>query len=492
MDINSSYGLFIEGGFRDSRSGDTFPVHAPAGGDRLADVAAAGADDVDAAVTVGSAAWRRWWKRPTVERSDLLHAVADRIDEHRDRLARIESRDTGRVIAETRFDIDAIADLFRYFAGVVRSDEETIKRHDPQQMSIIVREPYGVVGAIVPWNYPFLIAGWKIAPALAAGNAIVLKPATLTPLSILAFAEITADIIPSGLLSVVPGSGGTCGEAILSHPGIGKLSFTGSTEIGRRVAARAAERVVPATLELGGKSANIVFPDADYDRALEASAMAIMMSQGQVCSAGSRLLLHDEIHDRFVTDLAELCRGISIGDPLDEDSRMGPMVSVEQRASVLEYIADGREAGATVAVGGNSLTGGPDGIYDTGPYIEPTVLTDVTPHMRVAQEEIFGPVLVVQRFRDAEEAIQIANDSVYGLAGAVWTRDISTAFEVAQEVRTGTIWINDYHPVPSGSPFGGFGQSGYGREVHKASIENYSQYKTIYLNTDRAPYGWYR
>jgi acyl-CoA reductase-like NAD-dependent aldehyde dehydrogenase len=492
MDVKSTYGLYINGSSRSARSGNTFSVSTPAGGTHLAEIAAAGTEDVDDAVTAGGVAWPEWWRRPATERAGTLTAVAERIDEHRERLARIESLDTGRVIAETRFDIDAIADLFRYFAGVLRSDEESVKRHDPTQMSIIVREPYGVVGAIVPWNYPFLIAGWKIAPALAAGNAIVLKPASLTPLSILTFAEITADIIPPGLLAVVPGSGGTCGEAILAHPKIAKLSFTGSTAVGRRVAARAAERVVPATLELGGKSANIVFPDADYDRALEASAMAIMMSQGQVCSAGSRLLLHEEIHDRFVGDLVELCRSIRIGDPLDEASRMGPMVSTEQRASVLDFIESGRGAGATVATGGNVLTGGPDGIYDRGPYLQPTILTDVTPEMRVVQEEIFGPVLVVQRFSGPAEAVTLANDSVYGLAGAVWTRDISTAFEVAQAIRTGTVWINDYHPVPSGSPFGGFGQSGYGREVHKASLENYSQYKTIYLNTDRSGYGWYR
>lgn len=492
MDIHSHYGLWIDGESRSARSGTVFPVFAPAGGNRLAEVAAADGEDVADAVEAADRAWRAWWRRPVVERAATLSAVARRIEEYREALARIEAVDTGRNVAETRFDIDAIADLFHYFAGVVRSEEDAVKRHDPTQMSLIVREPFGVVGAIVPWNYPFLIAGWKIAPALAAGNAIVIKPASLTPLSILHLAEITADILPSGLFNVLPGSGGTCGEALLSHPGIRKYSFTGSTEVGRRVAARAAERVVPVTLELGGKSANIVFPDADYDRALEAAAMAIMMSQGQVCSAGSRLLLHDEIHDRFVADLVSLVESIPIGDPLDEACKMGPMVSDGQRSSVLEYIAGARREGATVATGGEALTGGADGLYDRGPYIRPTILTDVTSRMTVAQEEIFGPVLVVQRFADAEEAVTIANDSRYGLAGAVWTRDISVALEVAQAVRTGTIWVNDYHPVPSGSPFGGFGESGYGREVHKASLEGYSQYKTIYINTDRSGYGWYR
>ncbi len=487
MDLSRQYGLFVHGGFRAATSGAAFSVSNPATGEEVCTVAAAGVEDVSAAVAAGGDAWPEWWSRPAVERAGVLTAVAERITAERERLAWTETTDTGRVISETRMDVDAVADLFHYFAGVVRSDEDGLKRHDPQQMSMIVREPFGVVGAIVPWNFPFLISGWKLAPALAAGNAVVIKPATLTPLSLLTLAEITADLLPPGLLNVLPGSGRECGEAILDHPGIRKLSFTGSTEVGRHVAAKAAARVIPATMELGGKSANIVFPDADWDRAVEAAAMAIMMSQGQVCSAGSRLLLHDEIHDRFLSDLTDLVAGIRIGDPMDEQSRMGPLVSEEHCRSVEEYVSLGVSEGARVVTGGTRVSG-----FTAGAYLAPTILADVTPAMRVAQEEIFGPVLVTQRFSSDEEAVTIANASSYGLGGAVWTRDISRALAVAQAVRTGTMWVNDYHPVPSGSPFGGFGASGYGREVHRTSLDAYSQLKTIYVNLDREPYGWYR
>ena len=522
-------GLFIDGGFRPAADGRTFETREAAGGAVLARVASAAAAaggaagaaarrapggggggggapaaagggflagvasppaaEVDAAGPGARRALGAWGARGNAARAAALTAVADAVASAREELATLETRDTGRVIAETRFDADAVADLFRYFAGVVRSEEEHLQRHDADTFSMIVRRPLGVVGAIVPWNFPLLIGAWKIAPALAAGNTIVLKPATLAPLSLLHLAEITAPVLPPGLLNVLPGSGSRCGAALVDHPLVAKLTFTGSTAVGRTVAQSAGQRVVPVTMELGGKSANIVFEDADLERAAEGAVMAIMMSQGQVCSAGSRLLVQESIHDDFVARVVEICRSIRMGNPLDDQTRMGPLIDRDQFEAVSRYIDVGRAEGAVVACGGTRRGGA---AFENGYYLEPTVLTNTTPAMRVVREEIFGPVLVVQRFRTEAEAIALANDSDYGLGGAVWTRHINRALRVAQAVHTGTMWVNDYHPVPSGSPFGGFKQSGFGREAHKSAIDAYSQLQTIFVSTSETPYGWYR
>ena len=343
--LKNSYGFYLGGSFCSPGTNKKRNITNPATGEIVSSVAESSAEDVDEAVRAASIAWGDWWKRPVSERASVMSSVAKRIRDNSDLLAEIESINTGRVISETVFDIDANADLFDYFAGVIRSREDSVKYHDSRQFSMIVREPYGVVGAIVPWNFPFLIAGWKIAPALAAGNSIIIKPASITPLSLLVFCELTGDLIPAGLLNVMTGSGSVCGEAILSHPGISKLSFTGSTGIGKHVAERAAGRAIPATLELGGKSANIVFADADLDRAAEAAAMAVMMSQGQVCSAGSRLLVQDSIYESFLDSLVSVMGKIKAGNPLDKESRLGPMVSREQYEAVMDYIDIGRKEG---------------------------------------------------------------------------------------------------------------------------------------------------
>lgn len=481
-------GLFVDGSFRPARAGATTSVANPATGKILSRVAAATREDVEDAVTAAQRAFPFWKKVSRADRSRTLLQVADAIEANGEDLARIESLNTGRVIVETREDVSATADLFRYFAGVIRSEEESVARHDATTMTLIFREPYGVVGQIVPWNFPFLIAGWKLAPALAAGNTVVIKPATLTPLSLLAFAEVTGDILPGGVLNVLPGSGSKCGAAITAHPKVRKLAFTGSTGVGRGIARAAAERVVPVTLELGGKSANIVFPDAPMERAVEAAAMGILYGQGQVCSAGSRLLLHESIHDDVVDRLKGQFEAVRIGDPLDEASRMGPMVSDEQLQTVLGYVERGLAEGARLVTGGNRLEGS---LYGAGWYMAPTLFADCRPEMEVVQEEIFGPVLVVQKFREEEEAVRLANESRYGLAGAVWTRDINRALRVSSEVDTGTIWVNDYHPVPSGSPFGGYKESGHGREVHKSALESYTQTKSVFISQDENPYGYF-
>ncbi len=486
--LRQEQGLFVDGSFRPARAGVSTSVRNPATGEELSAVAAAEAADVEDAVRAAERAFGLWKNVSKVDRSRLLLQVADAVERHGEALARIESLNTGRVILETREDVSATADLFRYFAGVIRSEEESVVRHDASTMTIIYREPYGVVGQIVPWNFPFLIAGWKLAPALAAGNSVVIKPATLTPLSLLAFAEITADIIPGGVLNVLPGAGSKCGAALTAHPRVRKLAFTGSTEVGRGIAHAAAERVVPVTLELGGKSANIIFPDAPMERALEAAVMGILYGQGQVCSAGSRVLVHEEIHDRVVEELTRRFEGIRIGDPLDEQNRMGPLISEDQFRTVAEYVKKGVAEGAKLLTGGKRLTGGP---YESGYYMAPTLFDGCAGGMEIVQEEIFGPVLVVQSFRDDEEAIQLANDCRYGLAGAVWTRDINRALRVTAAVETGTIWVNDYHPVPSGSPFGGYKESGHGREVHKSALEGYTQLKSVFINQNEAPYNYY-
>ena len=397
--------------------------------------------------------------------------------------------DNGKPIRETMaIDVPYSSDHFRYFAGAIRTEEGKASVLDGNMMSLILREPIGVVGQIVPWNFPFLMAAWKLAPALAAGDCIVLKPSSTTPLSALVLAKLIGDLLPAGVLNVVTGGGSRAGQYMLDHPGFRKLAFTGSTEVGLNVAKAAADKLIPATLELGGKSANIYFDDCKWDMAIDGLQLGILFNQGQVCCAGSRVFVQEGIYDKFVAAAVDAFNKVTVGNPLDPNTQMGAQVDQGQLRKILSYVELAKEEGATVACGGEAYT---EGACAKGCFMKPTLIVNATNDMRVAQEEIFGPVAVVIKFKTEEEVIAMANDSVYGLGGAVWTRDINRAIRVARGVETGRMWVNTYNQIPVGAPFGGYKQSGIGRETHKVILEHYTQQKNIMINLNETPSGFY-
>lgn len=359
---------------------------------------------------------------------------------------------------------------------------------DGNMLSLILHEPIGVVGQIVPWNFPFLMGAWKVAPALASGNCIVFKSSSATPLSMLVFTELIADLLPPGVLNIITGSGSRSGQYILDHPGFRKLAFTGSTEIGLNVAKAAADKLIPSTLELGGKSANIFFEDCPWEQAIDGLQLGILFNQGQVCCAGSRVFVQESIYDRFVEEAVKAFQKIKVGDPLDPETQMGSQINKKQVEKILSYIDIAKKEGATIACGGEPYT---DGECANGCFMQPTLITNVTNDMRVAQEEIFGPVACVIKFKNEEDVIAMANDSEYGLGGAVWTKDINRAIRISQAIETGRMWVNTYNQIPAGAPFGGYKKSGIGRETHKVILEHYTQQKNIMINLNEAPSGFY-
>lgn len=487
--LDERYDLYIGGQWVPASDGRTFTTTNPANGEVLAQCAEATKEDVDAAVRAAWAAFPAWRDLSTGERAAILDKIADVIDENADLLATIESMDNGKPIRETKaIDVPYSSDHFRYFAGAIRTEEGKASVLDGNMLSLILREPIGVVGQIVPWNFPFLMAAWKLAPALAAGDCIVLKPSSTTPLSALVLAKLIGDLLPPGVLNVVTGGGSRAGQYMLDHPGFRKLAFTGSTEVGLNVAKAAADKLIPATLELGGKSANIYFDDCQWDMAIDGLQLGILFNQGQVCCAGSRVFVQEGIYDKFVAAAVEAFNKVTVGDPLDPNTQMGAQVDQGQLRKILSYVELAKQEGATVACGGEPCT---DGACAKGCFMKPTLIVNATNDMRVAQEEIFGPVAVVIKFKTEEEVIAMANDSVYGLGGAVWTRDINRAIRVARGVETGRMWVNTYNQIPAGAPFGGYKQSGIGRETHKVILEHYTQQKNIMINLNETPSGFY-
>ena len=487
--LDARYDLYINGQWVPASDGKVFTAYNPATGEKLAECAEATKEDVDAAVKAAWAAFPAWRDMGIAERAGILEKIADIIDENAELLATIESMDNGKPIRETMaIDVPYSSDHFRYFAGAIRVEEGKASVLDGNMMSLILREPIGVVGQIVPWNFPFLMAAWKLAPALAAGNCIVFKPSSTTSLSVLTLVKLIGHLLPPGVLNVVTGGGSRSGQYMLDHPGFRKLACTGSTEVGLDVAKAAADKLIPATLELGGKSANIYFDDCKWDMAIDGLQLGILFNQGQVCCAGSRVFVQEGIYDKFVEAAVKAFNNVNVGDPLDPNTQMGAQVDQGQLRKIMSYVNLAKEEGATIACGGEPYT---DGACANGSFMKPTLIVNATNDMRVAQEEIFGPVAVVIKFKTEEEVIAMANDSVYGLGGAVWTRDINRAIRVARGVETGRMWVNTYNQIPSGAPFGGYKQSGIGRETHKVILEHYTQQKNIMINLNETPSGFY-
>ncbi|WP_337226021.1 aldehyde dehydrogenase family protein [Proteus terrae] len=475
-----SYKMLIGGEWVSSTSQKTTKTYSPATGELLSEYQSGSAEDVERAVRAARKAFKTWSKTSPAERQALLLKIADRLEQEQERFAWIESLDNGKPLNESKnIDLPASIDHFRYFAGVIRSHTDESAVLDENTISLVIREPIGVVGQIIPWNFPLLMAAWKLAPAIAAGDTVVINPATLTSLSLLELGRILNEILPAGVINIVTGRGSVVGQAILEHEDIDKLAFTGSTNVGYTVAEAAAKKMVPATLELGGKSANIVFPDANMKKAVKYSALAILMNQGQACESGSRLFLHKDIHDEFLKALKTEFESIRVGDPLDPNTQMGTQVNQDQMDTILGYVELAKKEGATVLTGGERITG--EG-YDDGFFVRPTIIINATNQMRVAREEIFGPVLCVIPFDNEDEVIEMANDSEYGLGGGVWTQDINRALRVAKAVRTGRMWVNTYHELPAHAPFGGYKKSGLGRETHKMMLDAYSQVKNIFIS----------
>ncbi|MET9606939.1 aldehyde dehydrogenase family protein [Streptomyces sp. NPDC006512] len=486
--------IYTAGTWRSAASGATREILDPADGSVLAVVSEGGTADADAAVSAARAAFDRgpWPTTPAAERAALLHRTADLLRRDRERIGLMESLDAGKTLEEGRTDVDCVIDAFRYFAGLVAAEDpgRVVDAGTPDVHSVVVHEPVGVCALITPWNYPLLQASWKVAPALAAGNTLVIKPSEITPLTTVALLELLAEAgLPDGVANLVTGAGDPAGARLAAHPDVDLVSFTGGLVSGTKVMRAAADTVKKVALELGGKNPNVVFADAcateeGFDTAVDQALNAAFMHSGQVCSAGSRLIVEESLRERFVTELARRAERIRLGRGTDPGVECGPLVSAAQRERTESYVAGALAEGAVLRAGGER----PDG---PGYFYRPTVLDRCHRRMRVVREEVFGPVLTVETFRSEEEAVALANDTEYGLAGGVWTADAGRARRVAGRLRHGTVWINDFHPYLPQAEWGGFGKSGVGRELGPSGLAEYRETKHVYQNLAPRPVRWF-
>jgi len=492
--VKSKYENFIGGRWVAPLKGKYFTDYSPINGEPICEIARSSAEDVEKALDAAHAVKDLWGRTAPAVRSSILLKIADKMEENLELLALAETLDNGKPIRETRAaDVPLSIDHFRYFAGCIRAEEGTVGEIDNDTIAYHFKEPLGVVGQIIPWNFPLLMAAWKLAPAVVAGNCVVIKPASNTPLSLLVLMELIGDLLPPGVVNVITGPGGEIGEALASNPRIAKIGFTGETTTGRLIMQYASEPIIPQTLELGGKSPNIFFADVmdaddDYfDKALEGFAL-FAFNKGEVCTCPSRALIQESIFDKFLERAVARVGKIKVGNPLDPGTMMGAQASRDQLEKILDYIKIGKAEGARCVIGGEQVHLGGD--LENGYYVKPTVFVGHN-KMRIFQEEIFGPVLSVTKFKDLEDAIAIGNDTVYGLGAGVWTRNATNAYRVGREIKAGRVWTNCYHLYPAHAAFGGYKQSGFGRETHKMILDHYQQTKNLLVSYSPKALGFF-
>jgi betaine-aldehyde dehydrogenase len=481
-----TYQVYIDGKWQDSATGKMFDVLDPSTEEVIARVPDCSAADVDRAVQAARTAFESWSQTTAQERGRILFKLADKIRQNLAYIAELECRNSGKPIVEAEYDIADAATCFEYYGGLATKITGSVNPVPDNAISLSMKEPVGVAGQIIPWNYPLVMAAWKLAPAIAAGCCCVIKPAEQTPVTLLELAQHFEDAgLPPGVVNVITGFGETTGAPLVAHPDVDKIAFTGSASVGKIILRSAAEQIKRVTLELGGKSPNIFFADADFENAIDGALFGVFINQGEVCSAGSRILVERKIYSKFVDALVEKAKKVKVGVPMDRDTKMGPLVSKEQHERVMAYQEIGKKEAKLGSGGGRPKQ------FAKGYYVEPTIFYDVPNSARIAREEIFGPVASVIPFENEQEALQIANDTPYGLAAAVWSRDIFKALRMVKRIRAGIVWVNHMQPTYVEAPWGGYKQSGFGRELGPWGMEEYLETKQVHINLNEQPIGWY-